>query len=74
MYDKCPAWWEGPDGSRVLMMYVPGYAHASGWGLDQSVERGPGAGARQRSAGYEERKDYPYDAVFLHGAVSDNCR
>jgi len=71
MYNKCPAWWEGPDGSRVLMMWVPGYAHASGWGMDQSVEaaRGHVLGALR---GYEARKDYPYDAVFLHGAVSDN--
>ena len=72
MYNQCPCWWEGPDGSRVLMMYVPGYAHASGWGLDQSVEQ-----ARTRIVGalggYEQRSDYPYDAVFLHGAVSDNC-
>ena len=39
MQNQCPCWWEGPDGSRVLMMYMPGYAHASGWGLDQSVEQ-----------------------------------
>jgi hypothetical protein len=32
MQSKCPCWWEGPDGSRVLMMYMHGYAHASGWG------------------------------------------
>ena len=38
MYSKGPAWWEGPDGSRVLMMWMPGYAHASGWGMDRSVE------------------------------------
>lgn len=72
MQSKCPCWWEGPDGSRVLMMYMHGYAHASGWGLDSSVEaaRGRILGAL---AGYEKRADYPYDAVFLHGAVSDNC-
>jgi len=72
MYAKAPCWWEGPDGSRVLMMYVPGYAHAGGWGLDASVERARGhiLGAIK---GYEARKDYPYDAIFLHGAVSDNC-
>ncbi|MBM4030432.1 MAG: hypothetical protein FJ291_01445 [Planctomycetes bacterium] len=71
MYAKAPCWWEGPDGSRVLMMYVPGYAHAGGWGLDASVERARGhiLGAIK---GYEARKDYPYDAIFLHGAVSDN--
>jgi len=71
LYNKCPAWWEGPDGSRVLMMWMPGYAHASGWGLDQSVDR---ARAQVLSAirGMEERKDYPYDAIFLHGAFGDN--
>ena len=71
MQNKCPCWWEGPDGSRVLMMYMHGYAQAAGWGLDTSVEA-----ARPRVlanlAGYEARENYPYDAVFLHGAVSDN--
>ena len=38
MQERCPCWWEGPDGSRVLMMYMYGYAQASGWGLDQSLE------------------------------------
>ena len=71
-YGKCPAWWEGPDGSRVLMMWVPGYAHAAGWGLDQSVERAR-ASILHALRSYEGRKDYPFDAVFLHGAVSDNC-
>ncbi len=69
---RSPCWWEGPDGSRVLMMYLFGYAHAAGWGLDTGIEA-----ARTRMmaalAGYEQRPDYPYDAVFLHGAVSDNC-
>jgi len=72
MQGKSPCWWEGPDGSRVLMMYVHGYAHAGGWGLDGSLD-----GARSHILGnlrgYEGRKDYPFDAVFLHGAVSDNC-
>ncbi len=71
MQMKSPCWWEGPDGSRVLMMYVPGYAHASGWGLDQSLDV-----ARSRVLAnlqqYADRKDYPCDAVFLHGAVGDN--
>ncbi|MCY3024180.1 MAG: glycosyl hydrolase-related protein, partial [Planctomycetota bacterium] len=72
MQGKSPCWWEGPDGSRVLMMYVHGYAHAGGWGLDGSLDT-----ARSNILGnlrnYESRKDYPFDAVFLHGAVSDNC-
>ena len=71
LYAKSPCWWEGPDGSRVLMMFTPGYAHARGWGLTSGIDK-----ARRRILGnlrrYEERKDYPYDAVFLYGAVSDN--
>jgi alpha-mannosidase len=72
LYDKSPYWWEGPDGSRVLMTLVPGYSYADGWGLSGTVES---ARPRVMSAlkGLEGRKDYPYDAVFLHGAVSDNC-
>jgi alpha-mannosidase len=68
---QSPCWWEGPDGSRVLMNYASSYAQASGWGLEQSL-----ATARSRVLGqlqdYEKRADYPYDAVFLHGAVGDN--
>jgi hypothetical protein len=72
LYDKSPYWWEGLDGSRVLMTLVPGYSYADGWGLSGSVES---ARPRVMAAlkGYEARKDYPYDAIFLHGAVSDNC-
>ena len=72
LYAKSPCWWEGPDGSRVLMIWVPSYAYASRLGLDASLET-----ARQRILaslrGYEARKDYPYDAIFANGAVSDNC-
>ena len=72
LWAKSPYWWEGPDGSRVLMMCVGGYSQAEAWGLHASVDA-----ARPRVMGalkgFEARKDYPYDAVFLHGAVSDNC-
>ncbi|MGA2034103.1 MAG: glycosyl hydrolase-related protein, partial [Thermoguttaceae bacterium] len=71
MQDKCPCWWEGPDGSRVLMMYTWQYAQCAQWALDQPLEAAR-AQILERLAGYEKRKDYPYDAVFLHGAVSDN--
>jgi hypothetical protein len=71
MYDKSPCWWEGPDGSRVLMTFQPSYAYAVRMGLQDSLQT-----ARQRIlgmlAGYEARDDYPYDAVYLNGAVSDN--
>ncbi len=71
MYDKSPCWWEGPDGSRVLMTFQPSYAYAVRMGLQDSLQT-----ARKRIvdmlAGYESREDYPLDAVYLNGAVSDN--
>ena len=71
LQNKCPCWWEGPDGSRVLMMYMPGYAMASGWGLDDSLTTAR-ARISEQLRSFERRPDYPYDAVFLHGAESDN--
>jgi len=72
MYEKSPCWWEGPDRSRVLMMFVPSIAAALRMGFHDSVDA-----ARQRTlkhlAEYEARSDYPYDAVFFNGASNDNC-
>jgi alpha-mannosidase len=61
-----PYWWEGPDGSRVLAYFAPGYAHAGGplssvddlrkWILDAT----------------RNRADFPYDALFLYGGFGDN--
>jgi len=72
LFGSRPFWWEGPDGSRVLALYVENYAYASRWALDTDLQT---ARARvvEELLRYESRKDYPYDAVFLHGAVSDNC-
>ena len=43
------------------------------WGLDQSARGGPGAGRSSKLwQSTRSRPNYPYDAVFLHGAVSDN--
>ncbi len=71
LYERSPCWWEGPDGSRVLMVYVPSYLYAHRLGLDASIDV-----ARRRIAehiaGYEAREDYPVDAIFANGAVSDN--
>jgi len=68
-WEKGPCWWEGPDGSRVLMKYQAGYGGC--WDLDKSVDD-----ARERVVAslqnYTSRSDYPYDAVFIHGAASDN--
>ncbi len=71
MYDKAPCWWEGPDGSRVLMMFQPGYAYAARMGLLDSLETARKR-LRARLAEYQARQDYPYDAIYLNGAVSDN--
>ncbi len=43
MQNRCPCWWEGPDGRRVLMMYTFQYAQASQWGLDSNLETAEGA-------------------------------
>ncbi len=72
LFGSRPFWWEGPDGSRVLTLYVENYAYASRWALDATLEAAR-ARVTEELAGYEKRTDYPYDAVFLHGAVSDNC-
>jgi hypothetical protein len=71
MQNKCPCWWAGPDGSRVLMMYTWQYAQADQWALTRSFEESR-AQVLAKLREYEARADYPYDAVFLHGAVSDN--
>jgi hypothetical protein len=68
---QSPCWWEGPDGSRVLMNYATGYAQAAGWGLEQSLATARSR-VRAQLLDYEQRRQYPYDAVFLHGAVGDN--
>jgi hypothetical protein len=63
-----PFYWEGPDGSRVLSHIAGGYAMAGGLisSLDQASGQLPGS-----LAGYENA-DYPYDAVLVNGAFSDN--
>ncbi len=63
-----PFYWEGPDGSRVLSHIAGGYAMASGLvsSMDQANERLPGFLASYENAGY------PYDAVLVNGAFSDN--
>jgi hypothetical protein len=72
LFGSKPFWWEGPDGSRVLTLYVENYSYASRWALDATLEAAR-AKVTEALEGYEKRTDYPYDAVFLHGAVSDNC-
>ena len=63
-----PFYWVGPDGSRILCHIAGGYAMAGG--LVSSVEQ-----AGQALPGYlasHENAGYPYDAVLVNGAFSDN--
>jgi hypothetical protein len=65
---KNPFYWEGPDGSRVLCHIAGGYGMASGLvpSLEQAAERLP------KLLASHENPEYPYDAVLVNGAFSDN--
>ncbi len=71
LHRKSPFWWEGPDGSRVLTWMTTGYSQAGWIGLKE--------GPKQMRESVERTlwrwrlmEDYPYDAVLLHGAYTDN--
>jgi hypothetical protein len=67
---KNPFYWEGADGSRVLsyISYQPGYGAAGELLRDipRAMEQLPRYLARF------DKPDYPYDAVVVNGAYSDN--
>ncbi|MBN1488433.1 MAG: hypothetical protein JXA69_00825 [Phycisphaerae bacterium] len=68
---KSPFWWEGPDGARVLTWFADSYAQARLIGLCD----GPAAmhnAIEAHMRGWDQRTDYPYDAILLHGAYFDN--
>lgn len=69
---KSPFWWEGPDGQKVLTWFAEGYAQASRIGLSEGLDRMRKA-VEGDLAWWNSRKDYPYDAILLHGAYGDNC-
>ncbi len=70
-YAKSPCWWQGPDGSRVLVAFSEAYGQARSWGVCTSVSRAK-AELTAKLGGLEKRADYPYDAVYAHGEESDN--
>ncbi len=70
LFNRSPFYWQGPDGAKVLTWLAPGYAFASGLGLDGSMDLAIEA-VQQFLAGYD-RPDYPFDAVLAFGAYSDN--
>jgi len=61
-----PYWWEGPDGSRVLAYFSPGYAHAVGPFASLDDLR------NWVIANTRTRQDFPYDALYLYGGFGDN--
>jgi len=61
-------WWEGPDGARVLTYFSPGYGHAS-----QLLSPDPEGAIMGLIRRHEALPAYPYDAIYLYGAFSDNC-
>ncbi len=65
---KNPFYWEGPDGSRVLAHIAGGYAMAG------HLFTSMGRVDRQLPAflAAHDNPDYPYDAVLVNGAFSDN--
>ena len=66
-----PCWWEGLDGSRVLMVFASSYYQARILKMDANFLffRASLNGDLKR---FGSRPDYPYDAIFLHGALGDN--
>jgi alpha-mannosidase len=71
IHHKSPFWWEGPDGQKILTWFAVGYSQAGQIGLRDGMDRMRGAIERDLYW-WEHRKDYPYDAILLHGAYSDN--
>ena len=71
LHEKSPFWWEGPDGGRVLAWFTAGYSQARRIGLRDGVDR-MRAAVEADLFRWQKRQDYPYDAILLHGAYSDN--
>ncbi len=71
IHHKSPFWWEGPDGQRVLTWFAVGYSQAGQIGLSEGAHRMRTAIERDLHQ-WNTRADYPFDAILLHGAYSDN--
>jgi hypothetical protein len=69
--ERSPFWWQGPDGSRVLMWYTLQYAHVA-WlfGLPPNSETGRDSLPRFVQA--YDRPDYKSDAVIVFGSQAEN--
>ena len=75
-FQNIPHYWESPDGSKVLMWKTGGYGIVSAITGEGDVGniRYTYKRISDQLNGYINRKDYPFDAVLLHGGYADNVR
>lgn len=71
LHRRSPFWWEGPDGSRVLLWYARHYHQiGSEFGLPPGLANG--YEGLQTFLNVYERPDYATSAVLLHGSQWEN--
>ncbi|MFL6256918.1 MAG: glycoside hydrolase family 38 C-terminal domain-containing protein [Pyrinomonadaceae bacterium] len=71
LHRRSPFWWEGPDGSRVLLWYARHYHQiGSQFGLPPRIANG--YEGLQTFLNVYERPDYAPSAVLLHGSQWEN--
>jgi alpha-mannosidase len=71
LHRRSPFWWEGPDGSRVLLWYARHYHQiGSQFGLPPHIANG--YEGLQTFLNVYERPDYAPSAVLLHGSQWEN--
>ena len=71
LHRRSPFWWEGPDGSRVLLWYARHYHQiGSEFGLPPKLANG--FEGLQTFLNVYERPDYAPSSVLLHGSQWEN--
>ena len=73
LHHRSPFWWEGPDGQKVLTNFSDGYAQAGRIALGAPIDEMRRA-VESYLTWWNNRDDYPFDAILLHGAYSDNVK
>jgi alpha-mannosidase len=71
LHRRSPFWWEGPDGSRVLLWYARHY-HQIGSQFGLPPQLANGYEGLQTFLQVYERPDYAPSAVLLHGSQWEN--
>jgi hypothetical protein len=71
LHRRSPFWWEGPDGSRVLVWYARHY-HQIGSEFGFPPKVATGFEGLQTFLGVYERGDYAASSVMLHGSQWEN--